>query len=380
LHEIDPRVLESLTRGFAAYDRAMELGALPHPHAAQSVPGYTMVSRQGGEAFSFYRDWLLALVAELRGSGKLLQDLSNVAQDAKATNPSRYAELLAGYESQRDRYRLQWRNLFLHGEVKELDHAAVHVYGQKYEVEWPLIFLADLRHMVQPGGGDGDIDRFRDARGKLRKGVMVDYIVAGLGSYPTLKAAIENGYRPQLRNAIAHNEFVLDADGLSPLDRGWRVGRDEFVSVLLDLQEVQNAALWTINHFTRTPEELIGGGVISLGWVPLDEMETPTVYAFQLLPFFELDPDAKWLSPIRVERKDRVIETHYGGMQPTRGGMVADLMPLFELVREQGTIRCAVQPIMPCIHDCKERYEWFDGDFCMPTAPVVKDVPITVDL
>ena len=137
MHEIDPRVLESLTRGFAAYDRAMELGALPHPHAAQSVPGYTMVSRQGGEAFSFYRDWLLALVAELRGSGKLLQDLSNLAQDAKATNPSRCAEVLAGYESQRDRYRLQWRNLFLHGEVKELDHAAVHVYGQKYEVEWP---------------------------------------------------------------------------------------------------------------------------------------------------------------------------------------------------------------------------------------------------
>jgi hypothetical protein len=128
----------------------------------------------------------MLLLAELRGASPILADLSNLTRDLALKHPAALQELRQQHERPDPAFLAQWTNIFHEMKWDGLSHSSLQSYVRKYEVEWPLALLAKLRGILSNGRCDVSLARFRDRRGALKKGVLVDFIGPGLGDYPAL--------------------------------------------------------------------------------------------------------------------------------------------------------------------------------------------------
>ena len=152
------------------------------------------------------------------GFAELLDDLRAMIAEIRAKHEGEPERLLSTVGEHDSAFHAQWNNLF--GDVlwKGVSHVTLAAYVQKYEVEWPLRFLACLRGLLSNGRYDPALSQFRDRGGRLRKGVVIDYIAQGFGSYPAFRTALSQGYSVTLRNLIGHNSYVLDEAEIKAID------------------------------------------------------------------------------------------------------------------------------------------------------------------
>lgn len=370
--EVDPEKVRSLQLKWIQFEHWWQQSRSDPDAAPRDFPGYTMISRHGSDAWSFYRDWLLVVFAELRGVGALYEEAVQLVDVCRSTNPAGFAEFVQAHSSVPADFHVQWNNLFYDTSWGELDHNTVNVYVRKYEVEWPLVFWAQL---VEVGLGkpfDHTLERFRDRSGNLRKGGLAQHVKRSLSGYETLQKAWSHGYVPKLRNAIGHNRYSIDNGRFKALDSDIDENSAEFFSHLASLQEFQNCALWIVNRLSVDTSTLRAKGVVSGGWVIGGRTDDPDLMLFQLQPFYYLDPQASWLSDIELRVEGAHLTTRYGGDFPIEGPIDPEMRPLLEQIRADGSLQCQVFAVMPCIHDGEHpTYEWPDGTFCL-TAKVVE--------
>ena len=272
-----------------------------------------------------------------------------------------------------DVFIAQWNNLF--GDVlwKGVSHASLAAYAQKYEVEWPLRMLACLRGLTANGRYDATLARFRDSSGRLKKGVVVDYLAGGFNAYPALSAALRDGYSAKLRNLIGHNGCVIDEVGVKAIDGSFAETHAEISRRVLSLTAVQNALVWLESTHSQDPSVLAPRGVIGIGWLPLASEGIPELLVLQLSAFRQFDPNAEWLDHGVIQVDGSAIETRLGDAK-AHGGTVDDtLAVVLERVRAVGIVRCHVISVMPCLHVLDDAHEVFsvaEHQYCEVDAPV----------
>lgn len=333
------------------HERWVQSGC-PKGHTLR-VPGYAEVA-QDGVAYRFYRHSLVPFLAEagrFQGTHKELRELLSELLDCAESTTQK---MLRDFEGPQDKFKIQWNNLFDIKFIGPLSTSATSLYLRKFEVEMPLRFLAHLRQLDSEGTYDNGLSRFLDNKGKLKKGVVANYIAEGFSRFPTLRRVLKLAYDTKLRNAIAHNEYqILDESRIRGLDGSFSLNLSDFTKHLFALQTIQNAVLWLLSGQDFDERDLIqlrSSGIVSVAWVPKLASNPPELVIFQLGSFFELDPKASWLTEAHFQCDEHSVRTRIGPARELAGKMVAPVPEVLALVQSTGSVLCRVISIMPCIH------------------------------
>lgn len=347
------------------------------------VPGLKAVVQDGLDAYLAYRDYISAFVLFVEGYGDALDDLKRLAGDLRRRFPDEFGRLMTEVAGIDETFLAQWGNLFDDPYMPALTHAALSKYARKYEVEWTLRVLACMRELLTKRLYDESLVRFRDRDGRLRKGVLVDFIAQGLRSYPHLQQAFRDGYCPPLRNAIGHNSYVIDETGVRSLDGEYAESAERFFTRMRALGAVQNMLVWLWRTSRQSKAELAPKGVVALHW-GRDTFEGAPISwlgVLQLATFRLHDPDALWLDHATVTVAGDHMDTQLGEAR-SHGGPIPDQMRVvLDLMRDTGRILCEIIPVVPCLHpDALEHevYELPSGRFCQLEESLESIVPVTV--
>jgi hypothetical protein len=172
---------------------------------------YVKLFNQNPMAYSIFRQALFKFIHQVSGEDKILNELGELVTFLKRQNACGLKQVLEYFNSEVliARFKQEWLNAFqTYNMIKtnEISQEICYFYQSKYEIDEMLLFIAILRKLLTDNVIDLALDNLKDRIGLYRKGVMVDYISAGLASYPILKHAIEKAYIPRLRNTIGHNK------------------------------------------------------------------------------------------------------------------------------------------------------------------------------
>lgn len=345
------------------------------------VPGTLAMVQEGQDAYFAYRDYLAAFVLAADGFAELLDDLRKMVADMRERFASEPDQLFATVGRHDDAFRAQWNNLFGGVLWEGVSHGSLAAYAQKYEVEWPLRILACMRGLLSAGRYDATLAQFRDQGGRLRKGVVVDYLAGGFKAYPAFRAALVRAYSAKLRNHIGHNDYVIDEVGLKAIDGSFAETRADVWGRVHALTAIQNALVWLESTRAQDPRALAPRGVLGLGWIPLSDDGVPELLVLQLSAFRQFDPDAAWLDHGVIELDRDTMKTRLGEAKAHEGTLDAALRRVLDRVRALGGVRCHVTGVMPCLHDLEDDHEVFDVGghrYCEVDAPVSGWVAVTV--
>jgi hypothetical protein len=298
-------------------------------------------------------------------------------EDTKRKHPEEMERLWAADDLDMAKFRKQWTNLFDPVWPPGLTHATCFKYQQKYEVELPLVFFAQLCQ-IKRDNTDLSMSSFRDRTGKLRKGVVVDYILEALKGYPAVVFVLGDAYQARLRNTIGHNEYSLVGNEIRSLDGRTVVRADEFFRALLALQEVQNAVIWLFHRQSHPSIELARFGILSIGFMRDQVQGLPAMHIFQLEPFRRLDERASWLTEIQFEVLNSALATTLGSAPIQQGSLNEDLCSWLTRANNVGRIHCELIAAMPCFHTEKHFIQTPWGEFCQRGSATSLVVPAKV--
>lgn len=312
-----------------------------------------------------YRHSLVPFFAEAYGFAGVHESLVSLVDDAEKLAPDLFSQFMSSYEVPEERFRAQWGNLFGQIVHNGLSHQTLMLYQRKFEAELPLFFLAQLREIVTNGTVDVHLDRFRDKKGNIKKGVIVNYLIDGLSNYKKLCAVVSEGYQPKLRNAIGHNSYVIEKRFFRALDQDFRLSGDEFSHCFSALQVIQNAVLWFLMSRNLWSSELSTKGVVAIGWAKIsDSVEGyPQLLIYQLEPFYSFEPECGWLRRVSIRKNGDLLLTELSESHSMTGEIDAELEKVLERIDAGGRLRCTVVPVMPCLHK-HEGIFLADGEYC----------------
>lgn len=376
---IDSEMFLDLVNKFAMHEEWIQKGCSSDDIPDSTILGYFALASQNGDAYGLFRRSMLPYLSEARGNQSLFRELCQCITDCEEKYPEDMTQFWMAHNAPSEKFKGQWNNLFDRFENTDLTHENCFKYQQKYEIEYPLVVFTQLRQLCSGNGFDEDLDRFRDAKRKLKKGVMANYIVDGFNSYPKVKEMLTTAYDSKLRNIIGHNTYIISDDNISSLEENYNISMTQFWQKYIKLQEVQNAILWLLSKPQNTNHELSKYGVASIGF-DLDGIDSdfPSMYIFQINPFRHIDINAKWLEMIQFSIENRTLITTLSNVDKHCGYITDKLNLLLIKIREVGQIRVNIIPIMPCIHeDCDSVItKW--GTYCQYGKQHVSVVPATV--
>lgn len=247
-HEIDPDKFIALSKKFAEHEGWIQEGCSKGKEPSNTIPGYLALASQDPRAYGLYRNDMLVYLADLRGYGNFFNQIIKLITECESKYPPEMTLFWKAHENPAENFRGQWRNLFDPFTSTSLTHQNCYKYQQKYEVEFVLIVLAQLRQINSGKGFDASLNRFRDNKGKFRKGVIANYIIDGFQEFPEFRKVLISAYDPNLRNIIGHNEYKLCGGTINSLDRKYTITERQLFYSYLCLQEVHNAILWLFSH------------------------------------------------------------------------------------------------------------------------------------
>lgn len=365
LISIETAKLNDLMTVWIEHERWIQAGCSEGQSHIVRFPGYLFLAEQDVRGYGMYRHALVPFFSEAYGFSGVHESLMSLINDAEKLAPDLFSRIMSLYEIPEERFRAQWGNLFGPISHNGLTHQTLLSYQQKFEVELPLFFLAQLREIVTKGTVDENLDRFRDKKGNLKKGVIIQYLIDGLSNYNELCAVVSEGYQPKLRNAIGHNSYVIEKRAFRTLDQGFRLTDDEFSHCFKALQVIQNATLWYLMSRNSWSSELKTKGIVAIGWAIISDSveDYPQLIIYQLEPFYSLEPECGWLRRVTIRQEGNLLLTELSELHSMSGELFTGLEPVLERVDAGGKLRCTVVPVMPCLHE-HEGIFLVDGEYC----------------
>jgi hypothetical protein len=102
----------------------------------------------------------------------------------------------------------------------------------------------------------------------------------------------------------------------------------------------------------------------------------------QLLPFREVDEEARWIDQVSISMEDEKMMTRIGNARARGGPVFPALLPILKAIRQGGLLRIELLPVLPCLHADEDDHCTLDspqGRYCVVGDSVIREVPVTVD-
>lgn len=371
---IDRQKVNQLQLSWLKHEHWVQAGCPTDPPHELSVPGYVSVAGDAPEAYDYYRHSFVPFFADLEGFRGLFGDLTVLVSDLEQSFPEESAEMFDQFGTPDDTFKAQWGNLFDALSHDGLSHRTLQTYQRKFEIVLPLHFLTNAKQLLTEGTFDPQLNQFRNRTGQLTKGHLVSNLLSGFDDYPVLKDVLNQAYSTDLRNAIAHNSYVIEDNAVRSLDGKVELPGRSFLRSLNALQALQNGVLWLL--MTRSdydPGTLKAAGVVGVVWGWIEDH--PHMSVLQLAPFFELHSGKLWFEEVELAEEGSELRTVLGDSQPTMGPVPDELEKLLEAARAIGRVHLEVVPVMPCVHDHTD-FQGPHGEFCPTDEGVSQLVPI----
>jgi hypothetical protein len=365
-HNIDPDKFITLATKFAEHERWIQGGCSEGKEPSDPMPAFLALASQDPKAYGLYRDYMLLYLADLNGYGDFFNQFLKLITECESKYPAEMALFWKAHENPTEKFREQWRNLFDPFTTSSLTHQNCYKYQQKYEVEFVLIVLAQLRQINSGKSFDASLDRFCDNKGKFKKGVIANYIIDGFQKSPKIKNILNSAYDPKLRNIIGHNEYKICNDAIKSLDGKYTVKEHQFFYSYRCLQEVHNAILWLFSHDRSPNKKIAYCGVPSIGFdLDMSGTKLPNLIVYQINTFRQLDPEAEWLKEVVFSIDNGIITTSVSLSDKHYCKYTENLEAFIKYAIKAGKINVNLYPIMPCVHkeDHAIKTDW--GEFCL---------------
>ena len=362
---IDLEKYLSLSNKFAIHEEWIQQGCPADKTPSSTVPGYLALASQNIEAYAFYRRSLLPYLSQARGNQLFFKEFCQIITECKQKHAEDMIQFEQFHNAPSEKFKGQWANLFDRFIDTNLNHTNCYKYLQKYEVEYFLVVLAQLRQISSGNGFDDKLHRFLDRTGNFKKGVLANYIVDGFQGYLEVKKMLTKAYNAKLRNIIGHNNYKIAGVELTSLEEDYTITKKNFFESYLCLQEIQNAILWLLLGGQSKNNELCQFGVTSVGFdVKNSDSQDSKIYIFQINSFRIIDPKADWIKTIQFELKGEKLITTLSEVDAHHGIMTQELGSFLKKVDAQGQVHVSIVPVMPCFHEGCQTIETAWGTFC----------------
>ncbi|MCX5781807.1 MAG: hypothetical protein NT145_03755 [Elusimicrobia bacterium] len=381
---IDQKLIDELTLRFGRHEDWINSGCETNKRPENPIKEYFLLGKQNTKAYNYYRHKLYYFIRWARNSSKYIDEISDLFKIAKKNAIE--MEKLASFVKTEDihrKFKNQFHNsieIFDENISKIINHKIIYFYQQKYEIEFVLIFLFQLINIIMKGSYDSDLNKFRDTKGKLIKGKIIENIISGTKSFPEIKKIIEKAYNKDLRNTIGHNEYRLKNECVYSMDGKITISKDKFMESLFVLQEIQNAVLWLI--FTYFDEDDLNEtkkcGIVSIGYSP--NGMSPKIYLFQLWPFFEIS-DASWIEEVSINVEKERMETKIWDGSIFTGEYDKDMREWVETAtKNKNNVEISLIAVLPNIflgENLMQTPEW--GEFFITNDILTRHINISIN-
>lgn len=305
---------------------------------------------QDPRAYQLYRDRIFCYLEEISGRHVVYEELLELIEELEIKSPQAMKDFWEEYKDPNRFFSSQWQNLFeINFKTPLICHENLQIYQQKYEVALFLEFLSQLTKIKKEGSFDKNLENLKNKNGRLLKKNTISFISARLKSKPNLKKYWKDAYNFELRNMIGHNAYQLETDKIVSIDGGLSITENEFQDSLFAIQTIQNSIKWILTH-ERNPVRSLGKfGILGCAFYGFTGKDTPSLVAYQLEPFFNIDKKFGWLKSVSVTTTLDKLITKIGDSQEIACHLQEEIVNTVKNLASKSPVLIRLIPVMPWV-------------------------------
>lgn len=300
------------------------------------------------DAFFYYRNWLFSLLLN-KDEQDALTEFKNVLDFKVGT--SIHEQLLKHYLENNSseifsKKRLNTFEIALQAPNTNLNQCTCFLHQQYYEIEILFLVLYSFIVLNESDTIETNLNNFRDKKGKLIKGVLIDNLKSKLRPYPFTHKLFETAYNSKIRNTIGHNNYKIVGDTIVSIeDETITVSKTDVFKAIYTMQSLNNYLLNYFSSKSISNENLQNAGILGMAFGL--EGQRPVLSIFQLSCFYHLG-DFQWANKIQFNISNNQSETNFGFQTPMIGPFSKGLEQMwFNPLREEKKLRVYLTPIIP---------------------------------
>lgn len=300
------------------------------------------------DAFSYYRNWLFTLLFN-KDEQEALTEFKNILDFKVGT--SKHDQLLKHFLENNSseifsQKRLNAFEIALQAPNADLNQNTCFLYQQYYEIEILFIVLYSFITLNKSDKIEVELNKFRDRKSNLRKGVLIDNLKSKLRPYTLTHNLFKTAYNSKIRNVIGHNNYKIAEDIIESLeDNTIKLSKDEVYRAIYSIQSLNNNLLYYFSSKNKLNDNLQNEGILGMAF-GLEE-ELPVLSIFQLSCFYSLG-DFKWAQKIIFSIRNNQIVTNFGFQSPIIGLYSKELeQNWFSPLRKRKKLKIYLTPIVP---------------------------------
>lgn len=300
------------------------------------------------DAFHFYRNWLFTILLD-KDERDSLAEFKNILDFKVGT--SKHNQLLKNFLENNSseifsQKRINTFEIALQAPNSNLNQNTCFLYQQYYEIEVLFLVIFSFITLNESDTIDTELNKFKDTNGRLKKGVLIDYLKSKLTPYPLTHKLFTAAYNSKIRNLIGHNNYKIVGDKIESLeDSTIKLNKLEVFKSIYSMQSLNN---YLLNHFSSKNilnDDLQNAGILGMAFGL--EGELPVLNIFQLSCFFHLG-DFQWANKIIFSIRNNELEADFGFQSPMIGPFFEELEQIwFNPSRENKKLRIYLTPIVP---------------------------------
>lgn len=331
------------------------------------------------EACSFYRNWLYTLLLDSREQNELKEFcyLLNLKDGTLQHSLLLQHYLENGFSEVFSNKRINTFEIAIQNPNSNLNHNHCFLYQQYYEIEVIFLVLASFIKLNESNLIETDFCNFKDRKGNLKKGVIVDYLKSKLKAYPAVEKLFDSAYSSKVRNTIGHNNYKIEGEKIISLDGSIIVDKADVFSAIQSMQNINNYLLNYLSNKEIKTNGFSNAGVLGIAF-GLDE-EQPVLCVHQLSCFYNF-AEFRWADKIRFKVNGIQLETSFGSQNPMVGQIPTELNDnWFPSLQGKDLLRVYLLPIEP--RNGEENFITLDvGEFVVIDEGKEFDIKFEVNL
>ncbi|WP_158963703.1 hypothetical protein [Myroides fluvii] len=300
------------------------------------------------DAYTYYRNWLYTLLLN-QDEKETFIEFKNILDEKGGTiEHNQLVKFFIENNSSEifSQKRLNVFEIFSQLPNSDLSQNICFLYQQYFEIEILFWVLYSFLYLNDKNVIETDLINFKDRKGKLKKGVLIDNLKTKLAPYSLVSKLFNTAYNVKIRNIIGHNNYKIVGDIVISLDDDTiRVSKDEILKAIYSIQSLNNYLLNYFSNKSISNDNLENEGVLGISFSLEDDL--PVLSVFQLSCFYFLG-DLKWGKKVVFNINKNQVKTIFGINNSMTGVYSSELEQLwFNHLRNEKTLKVYLTPIVP---------------------------------